>query len=201
MVGTSTKLIIIPLNSFGSLRSAQNGTFQSVKLDDFVNYSQVLVLDGITYKLVSVNFHTGGPEGGHNYSQVVQEEGVWTEYNDDKVRKNMTFEPSMYAYILFYQKANANELNLVSSSNSNSNSNNNSNSNSNSNNSKVGHHRDSSNNKHENNSFDHRNSDVGDPSQQYDDFIPITIDDPQEQNDDVIKIVFLFPGIWDFDGI
>ena len=90
----------------------------------------MLVLDGITYKLVSVNFHTGGAEGGHNYSQVVQEEGGWTEYNDKKVRKNMPFEPSKNAYILFYRKANANEPNLVSSSNSNSNSNNNSNSNS-----------------------------------------------------------------------
>lgn len=56
------------------------------------------------------------------------------------------------------------------------------------NNNDVGHHRDSSKRNHDSESFDHRNSDVGDPSQQHDDFVPIPIDDPQEQNEYVVKM-------------
>jgi ubiquitin carboxyl-terminal hydrolase 8 len=56
-----------------------------------------------TYSLYAINNHTGGLNGGHYFSYVLQN-GIWYEFNDKYVRlanQNNIISPA--AYILFYK--------------------------------------------------------------------------------------------------
>ena len=56
-----------------------------------------------TYSLYAVNNHTGGINGGHYFSYVLQN-GIWYEFNDKYVRlANQHNIVSSNAYILFYK--------------------------------------------------------------------------------------------------